>query len=174
MKWKQLGQDIDGEAAGDQSGADDAVSLSANGKTLAIGAYSNNNDNGYKAGHVRVYRMDDSSSLWKQIGQDIDGEAAYDQSGSVSLSADGKVLAIGAESNDGNGKSAGHVRVYHINDTVSSWAQVGGDIDGVAAWDQSGWSVSLSADGRSVAIGSIRNDDNGDYSGHTRVFNIEN
>ena len=75
--------------------------------------------------------------------------------------------------NDGNGKSAGHVRVYHINDTVSSWAQVGEDIDGEAAWDQSGWSVSLSADGRSVAIGSISNDDNGEKSGHVRVFSIE-
>ena len=44
----------------------------------------------------------------------MDGEAAYDESGaSVSLSADGKVLAIGAPSNSGkNGFGSGHVRVY--------------------------------------------------------------
>ena len=113
--------------------------------------------------------MDDSDSIWKQLGQDIDGEAAYDQSGiSVSLSEDGKALAVGASGNDGNGYNAGHVRVYQIDDTGSSWAQLGEDIDGESAGDESGWSVSLSADGRTVAIGSISNDD---YSGHVRVFN---
>ena len=40
---------------------------------------------------------------WKQIGQDIDGEASGDQSGySVSLSADGTMVAIGAIQNDGD------------------------------------------------------------------------
>ena len=34
---------------------------------------------------------------WRQLGDDIDGEAADDQSGcSVSLSADGSIVAIGA------------------------------------------------------------------------------
>jgi paraquat-inducible protein B len=52
-----------------------------------------------------------------QLGQDIDGEAVYDDSGSsVSLSADGKTVAIGAPGNvNGNGVSSGHVRVYKIN-----------------------------------------------------------
>ena len=148
------------------------MSLSADGKIVAIGAYKNNNENGFNSGHVRVYRMDDSDSSWKQLGQDINGEAAYDQSGlSVSLSEDGNVLAIGAYWNDGNGDLAGHVRVYHMDDTGSSWKQIGQDIDGESTGDNSGWSVSLSADGRSVAIGSDWNDDNGAYSGHVRIFN---
>ena len=33
--------------------------------------------------------------------------------------------------------------------------QVGSDIDGEAAYDESGWSVSLSSDGTVVAIGPI-------------------
>ena len=38
----------------------------------------------------------------QQLGADIDGEAADDYSGqSVSLSADGSVVAIGATANDG-------------------------------------------------------------------------
>ena len=50
-----------------------------------------------------------------QIGQDIDGEAAGDWSGvSVSLSANGNRVAIGAHGNDGNGSSAGYVRVYQL------------------------------------------------------------
>ena len=41
---------------------------------------------------------------WEKIDQDIDGEAASDYSGSsVSLSADGSVVAIGARLNNGNG-----------------------------------------------------------------------
>jgi len=48
--------------------------------------------------------LEDVSSFdWNQIGFDIDGEAQSDESGySVSLSADGKTLAIGARYNDGN------------------------------------------------------------------------
>ena len=166
--WQQLGQDIDGEAAGDRSGI--SVSLSSDGKIVAIGA-NYNDGNGKEAGHVRVYQMDDASSIWKQLGQEIDGESADDGSGvSVTLSDDGKMVAIGANGNDRNGDLAGHVRVYHMDDTGSSWAQVGEDINGESAGDQSGWSVSLSADGRTVAIGSIFNDDNGEDSGHVRVF----
>ena len=38
-----------------------------------------------------------------QLGQDIDGEATYDQSGcSVSMNASGDRVAIGAIKNDGN------------------------------------------------------------------------
>ena len=50
----QLGEDIDGEAAGDESGAD--VSLSLDGNRVAIGAVGNNG-NGFLAGHVRVYEF---------------------------------------------------------------------------------------------------------------------
>jgi hypothetical protein len=48
--------------------------------------------------------------------------------------------------------------------------QLGNNIDGEAERDFSGWSVSLSADGNMVAVSSPRNDDNGDRSGHVRVF----
>ena len=62
------------------------------------------------------------------------------------------------------------MRVFSLDDDGSSWKQIGHDIDGESVGDNSGFSVSLSADGRSVAIGSIANDDNGDRSGHVRVF----
>ena len=113
--WTQQGTDIDGEAAGDFSGA--SVSLSSDGSTVAIGAPSNDG-NGYRSGHVRIYK--NINGTWTQQGSDIDGEAAGDQSGwSVSLSSDGSTVAIGAPSNDGNGIGAGHVRVYSLNGTSS-------------------------------------------------------
>ena len=71
------------------------------------------------------------SGTWTQLGGDIDGEAAEDQSGiSVSLSSDGTIVAIGADGNDGNG-SSGHVRVYQ--NISGTWTQLGSDIDGEAA-----------------------------------------
>ena len=162
--WIQLGSDIDGEAAGDQSGL--SVSLSADGSTVAIGAYRNDG-NGFEAGHVRIYEY--SGGSWIQLGSDIDGEAAGDQSGfSVSLSADGNTVAIGARNNDGNGSDAGHVRIYEYSG--GSWTQLGSDIDGEAAGDLSGWSISLSADGSRVAIGAYLNDGNGSDAGHVRIY----
>ena len=78
-----------------------------------------------------------------QLGSDIDGEAANDYSGySVSMDSDGDRVAIGAYRNDGTGTSAGHVRVYQYSN--SSWSQLGSDIDGEAAGDNFGYSVSVS------------------------------
>ena len=82
---------------------------------LAIGAYANNGVNGPYSGHVRVYEY--SQNTWTQIGGDIDGEAADDQSGySVAMSSDGTIIAIGSPYNDGSTENAsdnrGHLRVY--------------------------------------------------------------
>jgi len=158
----QLGADIDGEAAGDGSGC---VSLSSTGNRLAIGAPLNDG-NGDSSGHVRVYQW--SGTAWTQIGADIDGEAPGDTSASVSLSSDGNRLAIGAAGNDGNGSGSGHVRVYEWSGT--EWTQLGADIDGEAAGDRSGWKMSLSSDGDRLAIGARKNDGNGDDAGHVRVY----
>ncbi len=104
-----------------------------------------------------------------QLGGDIDGEAAGDASGSsVALSSDGTMIAIGARFNNGNGSGSGHVRIYAWNG--SAWVQQGADIDGEAAGDESGFSVALSSDGITVAIGAHRNDGNGSNSGHVRIY----
>ena len=170
-QWNQMGSDIDGEVADDQSGH--SVSLSSDGNFVAIGARYNDG-NVSNPGHVRVYTFDATSSQWNQMGSDIDGEAAGDQSGySVSLSSDGNIVAIGALYNDGFGDGSGHVRVYSFDATSSQWNQIGGDIDGEAANDNSGWSVSLSSDGNIVAIGAPWNDGNGTNSGHVRVYNYD-
>ena len=161
--WTQIGQDIDGEAS-DLSGG--SVSMNAAGDRLAIGA-EYNNGNGSNAGHVRIY--DWNGTAWIQLGQDIDGEAAYDYSGySVSINANGDRVAVGAYRNDGNGIDAGHVRIYDWNGTA--WTQLGADIDGEAAGDYSGTSVSINAAGDRLAIGAYGNDGNGPSSGHVRIY----
>jgi hypothetical protein len=161
--WTQVGEDIDGEAAGDMFGT--SVSMSSDGARVAIGA-PNNDGSGTDAGHVRVYA--ESDGAWTQIGEAINGEAAGDYSSrSVSMSSDGTRVAIGGLLNDGTGSNAGHARVYE--ESGGTWTQVGADIDGEAAGDQSG-SVSMSSDGARVAIGARRNDGTGTDAGHVRVF----
>jgi PKD repeat protein len=163
--WIQQGADIDGEANNDISGW--SVSLSSDGLTVAIGAI-HNAGGGTQRGHVRVYK--NISGNWIMQGSDIDGEANNDYSGySVSLSADGLTLAIGAPGNDGRGTSSGHVRVY--KNIGGIWIQQGVDIDGEAAGDESGYSVSISANGLTVAIGAYRNAGaGGTLRGHARVY----
>ena len=135
--------------------------MSSDGKTVAIGAYGNEG-NGPVSGHVRVYNYDALSTAWVQVGSDIDGESERDFSGlSVSLSSDGMTVAIGAANNDGNGIDSGHVRLYNFNTASSAWTQMGSDIDGESAYDWIGFSVSLSSDGKTVAIGAPWKDANG-------------
>ena len=104
-----------------------------------------------------------------QLGTDIENETSQIESNaSVSLSADGNRLAVGARDNDGNGSRSGHVRVHRW--TGAAWQQLGSDIDGEATEDLSGDGVSLSGNGERVAIGAIGNDGNGEDSGHVRVY----
>ena len=159
--WAQVGDDIDGEAADDLSGY--SVSLSSDGTRVAIGAPLNDS-NGNDSGHVRVY--DYNGNAWAKVGDDIDGEAADDLSGSLSpCQAMARGWRLGRLEMS---SSAGHVRVYEYSG--GGWAQLGTDIDGEAADDQSGFSVSLSSDGTRVAIGAPLNDSNGNNSGHVRVY----
>ncbi len=60
-----------------------------------------------------------------------------------------------------------------MDESESDWIQIGDDIDGVAVFDNSGFSVSLSADGDEVAIGSPNNGIDGNSSGHVRVYVVE-
>ena len=95
------------------------------------------------------------TEVLKQIGNSIYGENSNDNSGKrIAINGDGTIVAIAATGNDGPGNSvfeSGHVRVYRWNGT--SWVQKGSDIDGEAAGDLSGESVSLSDDGLVLIVG---------------------
>lgn len=164
-QWNQIGQDINGEAEGDLFGR--GLSISDDGNIIAVGGYLNDS-NGQDSGHVRVY--ENIGGTWIQIGDDIQGEAAGDSSGfSLELNNLGNIVAIGASNNTGvNGEGSGHVRVYENIGGV--WTQIGEDIDGEAASDSSGQELDLSSDGNILAIGANGSDENGNGSGHVRVF----
>ena len=81
---QQLGPDLDGRKKGARAG--ESVSLSENGKIIAIGSLNDRTIDGAR-GSVRVYEQ--VGNGWQQLGLDIDGEAKKDRFGSeVSLSSD--------------------------------------------------------------------------------------
>ncbi|WP_299363666.1 T9SS type A sorting domain-containing protein [Winogradskyella sp.] len=166
--WIQVGDDIDGEAMGDEFGR--STALSDNGEFLAVGAVTNDG-NGIDSGHVRIFQNQNGS--WLQIGQDIDGENAGDWFGrSVSLSSEGNKVAIGGNFNSDNGVNSGHVRIYEFQN--DSWLQIGGDIDGITENEETGVSVDLSSDGNLVVISAPGNSTNGNLSGQVRIFEYVN
>jgi hypothetical protein len=155
--WTLTGNEISGTTTGEMLGY--SISLSSDGKIIAL---SSNNKS-----RVKIFKWIDST--WVQKGNDISGESNNDGFGtSVSISSDGNILAIGAPSNNGNGNTAGHTRIFSWNETT--WLQKGDDIDGDFAGDFAGVSVSLDADGEHLAIGVIGNDENGQDAGAVKLF----
>jgi hypothetical protein len=168
--YVQRGNVLTGDLSEDFFGS--SVSLSNDGNIIAIGAPNHNMHTGY----VRVFEW--NSTNWNKRGNRIDGESSFDRSGmSLSLSADGNVLAIGAPLNEGDSEYTiytGQVRVYEWKYSLSSWIQRGRDLDGEGTEDRSGWSVSLSDNGNIIAIGAPyyhgEYQSYTDFTGHVRVF----
>ncbi len=162
--WTQIGEDIEGEQFQELSGT--SISLSNDGSIVAIssprydGAFEN-------TGNVRVLK--NVGGAWIQVGEDIEGEFEGERSGnSVSLNGQGNILAIGASQNDENGTNTGEVKIYE--NIGSTWTQLGGDINGIAEFENFGTKVALSEAGNIVAISSASSNANGTHSGHVRVF----
>lgn len=162
--WTQIGEDIEGENFQDISAT--SISLSNDGSIIAIGA-PRSDGTANNSGHVRVF--ENSGGSWIQIGQDIDGVQEQGRLGnSVALNGEGNIVAIGASQNDENGTNTGEVKIYENQD--GTWTQLGGDINGVVEFEDSGSEVALSEDGNIVAISSPSSNANGLHSGHVRIF----
>ena len=91
-------------------------------------------ENGSDFSNVKLYEI--SGNNWVQINGDISGVTQPEDSGySVSVNANGSRLAIGSVGND---DYSGSVRIYDISG--NNWVQLGTDIDGENANDESGYS----------------------------------
>ena len=93
-------------------------------------------------------------------GQMMYGAVNGDDFGdAVAMSADGDILAVGAEQ---KGKGTGYARVYQFNDDLQLWEEMAGSpIQGAAFGDQFGSAVALSLDGTVLAVGADRHDGDG-------------
>ena len=100
------------------------------------------------------------AQTWTQQGTDILNVTG----GSISLSDDGKRMAIGSSQLDNNG----NLKVYqYIN---NNWIQLGSTLYGAAFNDMFGVACSLSGDGNSLIVGANGNDENGIGSGEYKVY----
>ncbi|WP_444913856.1 histidine kinase [Microbulbifer sp. TRSA007] len=175
--------------AGEQFGS--SVSLSADGRTLAVGANagdfaafgfaSDQSENGADyAGTVYIFTQEDG--VWTQQAYLKASNAdTFDRFGtSVSLSADGDTLAVGADSedsgatgtngeqDDNSAENSGAVYVFSRED--EAWLQQAYiKASNTDLGDFFGATVSLSADGQTLAVGanhesSSSSDINGDQS----------
>ena len=144
-----------------------SVTLSGDGNTLAVGDPTRaNSDGNVNAGSVRVYKRGNND--WDRIAE-LSGTAVGESVGSsISLNDDGTTLAVGAPYTFNPTVNAGLVRVY--TRAGDAWTKSGDDINGDAAEAQFGYSVSLSGDGQTLAVGGQYNSAGGVGAGHARVY----
>ena len=112
-----------------------------------------------------------STKKWNPLGDTFLVASSNDHFGtSISTSADGRTVAEGAPHNDDNGEDSGHVILFTHSSTTNKWNPLGNILVGTTSDDIFGTSVSMSADGKTVAASSPYKDDNGLDIDHVRVF----
>jgi len=161
----ELQDTIYGDTSGDRFGV--SLSLSDDGMILAVGA-PYNDSNGYEAGQVKMYQWDEAELKYMQLGNPL----YYDESFSgyrfgqpITLSGDGRVLAVGARE---GGSLTGSVDVYGWDGTVSDYKKLGLSLHGDEASDEFGFHLALSSNGSILAIGARQKGRVG--SGYVKVF----
>ena len=175
--WTQLGRTLNTNYW--TCGTDVAVSMSADAKSLAI-CYVEYTD---LPGVVQIYEWSEAAKSYEELGKPLKGEGGLDMFGySLSFSANGTTLAIGAKGSD----QPGYVKVYGRTedavwnlddkgvrnsclDTPCYYQQLGKKLTSKIDRDQFGESVSLSADALTLAVGASNKYDRSS-PGYVNIF----
>ena len=144
--WQTLGLSSEimvGQTTNTLFGGDgnSVISLSSDGRVVAVSDTS-----GTDTGQVRVFEL--SANVWRQRGQLINGKPIvnYKLGYNIALSGNGNILAASSRLNNGE------VLVYELSANTNNWIQMGQDISGTNNVQQ-GFSMSLSLDGTTLAVG---------------------
>eukprot|EP00580_Thalassiosira_gravida_P019286 CAMPEP_0201663480 /NCGR_PEP_ID=MMETSP0494-20130426/5262_1 /ASSEMBLY_ACC=CAM_ASM_000839 /TAXON_ID=420259 /ORGANISM="Thalassiosira gravida, Strain GMp14c1" /LENGTH=837 /DNA_ID=CAMNT_0048142083 /DNA_START=198 /DNA_END=2711 /DNA_ORIENTATION=- len=158
--WEQRGEIIYGEANGDEFGL--SLTLSGDGNILSIGAPPYD-PSGSASGYVKVYKWDEASLNYMQLGETLHGEESDTRFGwSLAISSDGKTLAVATFN------QYGQVNRYAWDEVTSNYNRQG-QVNPRTA-DRFGHSLSLSGDGKKLVVGSPHYYSNGDNCGRVTVF----
>lgn len=145
-RYVRLGQDLLGSHEFDGFGQ--AVDLSADGRSLAVGA---NQPPPGKSGYVDVYELDGN---WKVKGHRIKKFPKHvsDIGRGVHLSNDGQTLMILGSIMSGHDYDSSFIRVVHLEN--GKWVAMGEDILSSVQYDDCGISAhaTLSGDGNTMAV----------------------
>ena len=142
------------------------LSLSGDGLKLAIGSLLHTNK-----GYVYVYEW--LNNEWTRMGNDLSADLAIDYNINkyIDFNNDGTIIVIGSSGHVYNGINSGGAEVYKWID--NNWKQIGENIYGDAAGDETGFSVSLNSKGNILSVGSRLVDaTNGVDSGRVRTYEI--
>ena len=151
-----------------------SVSVSADGSTIAVGARNEARSTG------AAYVFTRPSGGWGRADSPPSGVRLAAPDGavgdwfgeSVSVSADGSIIAVGAHGDDDNGETSGSVYVFTRPSGGWSLSASSAKVtasDG-AEGDVFGFAVSVSGDGSTIVVGSRRDDDIEKDSGSVYVF----
>lgn len=117
-----------------------SVSLSGDGKTVAVGAPSQSGSPDF----VRVFTW--HKDEWRRHGAILSG-ALYSFGYTVSLSRDGSWLSVGDPSYDEEGQQArGRVCVFNYSSGKDKWIKQGNDVIGSGPFDNAGVATAIAKD----------------------------
>jgi hypothetical protein len=147
---------LTGTNAGDTDDNFGSLSISADGKTIVVGANADEVAGGTNTGVVYVY--DRVGNSFNQVGI-LTGTNASDSGdnfgGSVATSADGKTIVVSSRSDEVPGSGSGSGVVYVFDRVGNTFNQVGilTGTNAVDVNDNFGGSLSISADGKTIVVG---------------------
>lgn len=159
--WAPIGARIRGAFSGQDLGV--SLDLSADGSILAVGASALNSP---EAGTVQLFERTDVG--YQALGQTLSGSGTAAFGESVSLSADGTIVAVGVPY---QGVNRGEARVFRLED--EAWRPLGNVPGGLEDDDFFGFRVDLSGAGDRLAISAPRANVGGMNSGTTSIFELD-
>ena len=177
---------LSGNSTGGEFGK--SVSLNSDGATLAVGAPKVDNGSVTDSGEAYIYTRTGVTWTYQQVVSAITQETDDKFGRSVSLSGDGNTLAVGAVGDDSNARGvkdqsnseaaesnsgaqdSGAAYIFNRSGTVwKGTAYVKAMNTG--SGDEFGYSVSLSSDGSTLAVGAEKEDSNAIGLGGTESDN---
>lgn len=151
--WEPVGDPIRWMGSGQAIFEDNVLSMSHDGKVVAIGQTQDKTADNF-SGRVSIFKGNDFFG-WLPLGGDINRRIEQDAAAfgfSVSLNDDGKAIAIG-DPGDTLGRAKGKAFIYKCEG--NEWNIKGNVISPADEGENdiyAGKSVSLSADGNTVAV----------------------
>jgi len=131
-----------------------------------------------EAGMVQVYEW--TSNRWMVRGPVLTGRNAEDKFGSaIAMSQDGNLLVVSEPNFEGSaGTNAGNVRTFRYNSISKSYRPIGRELEGAAAADRFGISVSMNKSGTRLVVGAPYHDNSVDdrrlVSGEVQTYELVN
>ena len=158
---------IEGTSSNERFGA--SIAMSSDGNTLVSGSPYFNNNTGkvitYEYNATYDAATDTTTESWIQKGNILNGTSNNSNFGnSVAISENGSIICVGSKG-DSTNSIQGEVKVYKFNNITNTWDQYGSTIAALEADDETGYSVSISHDGDTIAISSP-----GTILGSVRIF----